>query len=252
MRWDDRRVKLADLPLKGWWDRTESAINDAFAQGNSTDQIYGGEFKSRAKVHRDILDEYIELALEHPVDRRAVLIGGLPSAGKSRYLATHCQDFAVVSPDFFKEVLIERGLVPDIDSVTPMETGSLCHQESSLLAKKFFFDLIQIGVNVALDFTMNFPDSVTSRVKPMKKQGYFTECIFLDIKKTESIKRTLDRHLCGVMEFLAGEGLGGRYVPVPYIKKSVPDECFNTVRGYFHKAYRYDASGVKPVLEDSW
>jgi Zeta toxin len=252
MRWDDRRLKLAHLPLEGWWDRTDNAITQALNSGYNTDTIYGEEFKPRAKVHRDILDEYIELALEHPVDKKSVIIGGLPSAGKSRYLATHCKDYAVVSPDFFKEVLIERELVPDVDGVTPLETGSLCHMESALLAKKFFYELIQIGVNVALDFTMNFPESVKSRVTSMKQVGYYTEAIFLDINKNESAKRTKDRHLCGVLEFLGGEGLGGRYVPLGYIKNCTSKECFDGTRKYFHKAYLYDATGAKPMLVGSW
>ena len=252
MRWDDRRVKLSHLPLQGWWDRTETYVNSAINQGNSTDNLYGEEFKPRAKMHRDILDEYIELALEHPVQGKAVMIGGLPSSGKSRYLATHCKDYAVVSPDFFKGVLIERGLVPDIDNVTPLETSALCHVESAWLAKKFFYELIHIGVNVALDFTMNFTDSVSSRVTAMKEQGYFTEGILLDITKSESIKRTVDRHLAGVIEFLEGEGLGGRYVPVGYIKQCTPKDCFGATKHFFHKSYLYNANGVKPVLEDSW
>lgn len=252
MRWDDRRAKLSHLPLEGWWDRTASYVNKAINNGDSTENLYGDEFKPRQKIHRDIIDEYIELALAHPVEKRSVVIGGLPSSGKSRYLDTHCKDYAVVSPDFFKQVLVERGLVPDIDNVTPLETGSLCHMESSILAKKFFYELIQIGVNVALDFSMNYPDSVAKRVKPMKDLGYFTECILLDITKAESVKRTVDRHLCGVVEFLDGDGLGGRYVPIEYIKQCSAKECFGQARSFFHKSYLYNAGGIKPVLEASW
>jgi hypothetical protein len=252
MRWDDRRVKLSHLPLQGWWDRTESYLSSAINNGQNTDSLYGEGFGSRQAMHRDILDEYIELALQHPVEKKAVMIGGLPASGKSRYLATHCKDYAVVSSDFFKEVLIERGLVPDVDNVTPLETGALCHAESAWLAKKFFFELMELEVNIALDFTMNFPDSVSGRVQPMKKRGYFIEGILLDITKVEAKKRVVSRHLDGVINFLGGEGLGGRFVPLDYINGCTPKECFEGIKTLFHKAYRYNAKGVKPVLEGSW
>lgn len=252
MRWDKKREKLSDLPLEGWWDRTEACLNDAVNQGLSTETLYGDHFNSRASIHRDILDEYIELALQHPLESKGMIIGGLPASGKSTYLSTHCKDYAVVSPDFFKEVLIDRELVPDVD-ITPLETGSLCHAESAWLAKKYFFELIELGVNVALDFTMNYPDSVVGRVKSMKGKGYFTEAILLKITKKTSIERARYRHTKGVVEFLEdGEGLGGRFVPISYIKGCTPQECFNYTKHYFHKSYVYDTAGDKPVLEYSW
>jgi hypothetical protein len=252
MRWDDRREKLFNHPLDGWWDRTDVAIQKAINCGKSTDQIYGDEFSKRKKVHRDILDEYVELALQHPIDKKAVIIGGLPSSGKTRYLELHCPDYAVVSSDMFKEILIERELVPDIETVTPLETGALCHAESAWLAKQFFFELIQLDVNIALDSTMNYPESIANRVKPMNKRGYFTEAICLDITKDESKKRVVDRHLDGVIRFLHGEGLGGRFLPLSYIKSSTPRQCFDLTKFLFQKSYLYNAAGVKPVLEGSW
>jgi len=252
MRWDDRREKLSSLPLVGWWDRTEFALQAAFNAGKSTDSIYGEEFQGRQKIHRHILDEQIELALQHPTDKQSVIIGGLPSSGKTRYLDLHCPDYAVVSSDLFKQILIERDLVPDVENVTPLETGSLCHNESAWLAKKFLFELIELGVNIAVDMTLNYPDSVAGRVKAMKQRGYFTELIFLDITKTESKKRVVDRHLDGVINFLDGQGLGGRFVPLKYINASTSKDCFDCTRNLFHKSYHFNANGVKPVLQEKW
>lgn len=249
---DERRTQLAQFPLQGWWERADSCLNKALKNGKATEALYGEDFKVRQALHQDIIDEYIELALQYPTDNKGVIIGGLPSSGKSLYVATHCPDYAVVSPDIFKEILIERELVPDIETVTPMETGSLCHMESSRLAKQFFFELIALGVNVVLDFTMNYSDSVVKRVTAMKDLGYFTESILMNIPKTASISRTQDRHLNGVISFLEGEGLGGRYVPIGYINNSTPDNCFVETRKWFHKSYVYDATGTKPVLDKSW
>lgn len=252
MRFDDRRAALSQFPLKGWWGRTEVCVNEALEKGQSTETLYGGEFKSRQKLHRQIIDEYIELALQHPTESKSVIVGGLPASGKSTYLATHCKDYAVVSPDFFKQVLIDRELVPDIEAITPLETGALCHDESSLIAREFFFELLGLGINVALDFTMNYPESVSKRVKPLKKRGYFTEAILLDIPKNVSQIRVKKRHSTGVSDFLDGEGLGGRYVPLGYIKSSAPVECFHATKGLFDKSYWYNTSGPKPTLVQSW
>lgn len=240
------------MPLEGWWDRTGTAITEALSKGMSTDHLYGEEFKSRKPIHRDIVDEYLELALQHPTGHKAVMLGGLPASGKSTFIEENYSDCAIVSPDFFKGVLIDRELVPDIETVTPLETGSLCHAESAWIAKQFFFELIELGINVAMDFTMNFPDSVVKRVKPLKANGYQTEMVLLKISKLESAKRTKKRHQIGVMSFLDGFGLGGRYVPDDYINGCTPVQCFNATKSLFHGYSIYDTSGEKPKLEKSW
>jgi hypothetical protein len=66
-----------------------------------------------------------------PRDNRAIVLGGLPGAGKSSTLDAmakqgfHKDDWIIANPDHFKDVIIARGLAPQISGLAPAETAEL-------------------------------------------------------------------------------------------------------------------------------
>ena len=68
------------------------------------------------------------------------MAGGLGGAGKTTILTEHADidltQYLMINPDNIKEEMARRGMIPDIDGLSPMEASDLAHEESSYLAKR--------------------------------------------------------------------------------------------------------------------
>jgi len=200
------------------------------------DQLYPPENGSRWTAERteqheamwDALLADIEKA-GIPKDHDALVLGGLPGAGKSFSLrpgeaadnfnvvawepnvpvpasATHVS----INPDVVKEMLIAQGMLPEglTDDMKPMEKVTFLHEESSYLAKMFSARLGEEGYNVVLDNTFDSEGGMLKRMAPLAREGYTFRGLFADIPVDESLKSARDRYIRGA---LTPEG--GRFVP---------------------------------------
>ena len=69
------------------------------------------------------------------------------------------------------------------------------------------------GKNLIWDITMSSPASAGTRIDQLRDAGYDRiEAIFVDIPIEVSIERATARHRAGHDQYLAGAGLGGRYI----------------------------------------
>ena len=70
----------------------------------------------------------------------AVVAGGLGGAGKTTVLGDHegidPTKYLTINPDDLKEELAQRGMIPKVDGLSPMEASDLVHEESSYLARQ--------------------------------------------------------------------------------------------------------------------
>ena len=142
----------------------EKALTAAVHAGMATDQAYtldkhGQVWEpDRASAHADIIKEYLDKAVNVPSQRAALFLGGLPGAGKGTLLKNHPgidpKDYAVVNPDGFKEELARRGMVPQVEGLSPMESTTLVHAESVHLAGLAAAELQRRGKNLIFDTTM--------------------------------------------------------------------------------------------------
>ncbi len=74
------------------------------------------------------------------VSGRAIIAGGLSGAGKStvldHYAGIDRSQYLTINPDDIKEKMADRGLIPQVDGLSPMEASDLVHEESSYIARR--------------------------------------------------------------------------------------------------------------------
>ncbi len=241
-------------------DAIPGHIDRAIAAGLQTDKMYtvdgDGEtyLPERAAKHKEIVDELYESFSDVPNEGRMVIAGGLGGAGKStvlrRFAGIDQSRYATINPDDIKEVMAEKGMVPEVEGLSPMEAATLIHEESGLIANLLAKRLYREKKNIVWDITMSRRGSVEKRLSEMRREGY-TEfrSVFVDIPVETSVERAMARHRRGWDSYQRGEGYGGRYVPPEIIRanastsaSSANREVFDQLRDQFDRWEVWDNS----------
>ena len=261
---DGKYKPLTDDEYEAHTARIGTATTEALKDGRATDTEYGidvdkgiWEFE-RAKQHREIVNDLYAKASGVPTDGKAVVSGGLGGSGKSTVLRGPAQvdqsQYLTLNPDDVKEEMAARGMIPEIEGLSPMESATLIHEESShiagLLAKRAYAE----KKNVIWDITMASRGSVERRIGEMRDAGYDDlSAVFVDIPVETSVQRAGARHRRGMEKYRKGEGYGGRYVPPAIIRKnesattsSANREVFDALQPEFDRWSLYDNSGTAP------
>lgn len=200
----------------------------------------------RTGQHDQIIQDLYSAAAEVPRERQAIIAGGLGGAGKTTVLEKQAgidlSQFLTINPDKIKEELAGRGMLPEVPGLTPMEASSLAHEESSYLARRLAMRAYAEGKNVIWDITMSRPSS-GDRVIELRNAGYQQiSGVFVDIPIETSIERSNARHRRGYEKYLAGDGLGGRFVPNEVIRAQASPESGSKNRAVF--------DGIRTKLDD--
>ena len=213
----------------------------------------------RAELHTQIVDDVYSRHPHVPSQRRAIMAGGLPGAGKTTTIRTHAgvdlDDYIVVNPDVMKTELIERNALPSIPDgdVAPMELSPLIHEESSHLAIMLAFRAYAEGKNVIWDIGMTNRPSTEQRVTELLEHGYRLRGFFVDVPIPVSMQRATERYRKEMEQYFKGIGYGGRPIPLEFLNKlQLPDggsrnrEVFEQLRERFDDWLVYDNSGKAP------
>lgn len=189
----------------------------------------------------EIVSKLYAAAASVPCEGKAIIAGGLGGSGKTTVLAEHTgvdlSQYFTINPDQCKEELALHKMLPQVAGLSPMETSSLGHEESSYLARRLALLAYAEGRNVIWDITMSRPDSATTRIKELRDAGYeHIEGVFVDIPIETSVARSEARHRRGHDLYLAGQGLGGRYVPAELIRSQSDAEYGSINRRAFEEA----------------
>jgi predicted ABC-type ATPase len=265
------RQPLTDAEHTEHVKEVRAQLERARADGLATEARYvtdpDGETwtPERRVVHNAIIAHLYEAASDVPCERRSILAGGLPGAGKTTVLEQHAgidrTRFLTINPDEIKSEMAKRGMVPEVVGLTPMEASDLVHEESSHIAKQLALRAMPEGKNIIWDITMSSRDSVERRINTMRTAGYQRiEGIFVDIPVDVGIHRSDARHREGHDSYRAGYGQGGRFVPAEVIAAQAdPDygsrnlRTFEQIKLHLDAWLQYDNSvdGQHPVLVDS-
>lgn len=257
---DEGTHPLTDQEWAEHLTEVRDGLEKAHAEGLGTDHKYTIDpdhlrwNRERRQLHKEIVEAIYVRSENVPCDHSAIMAGGLGGAGKTTILKEQANvdltKYLMINPDDIKEEMARRGLVPEIDGLSPMESSDLVHEESSAIAKSLARRAYSEGRNLIWDITMSSFESTAGRIRDMREAGYTSvDGIFVDIPIDTSIRRVEARHRLGHDEFRAGHGLGGRFVPSEVIKAQADGEygsrnrrTFENLKDRFDRWYRYDNS----------
>jgi predicted kinase len=264
----DRPRPLTDLEHTEHVSEIRLRLDRAQSDGLATNEQYtidgDGEAweKERRAGHDSIIEDLYKKSADVPNDHRAILAGGLAGAGKStildRYADVDRSQYLTINPDIIKEELADRGLVPEVEGLSPMEASDLVHEETSHISKQLALRALAEGRNVIWDITMSSQETTEERINNLRSADYKNiKGIFVDIPLEVSVARADARHRRGHDDYLSGKGLGGRFVPEDVILKqadpvwgSVNRRTFEAIKSRLDRWSMYDNSvdGGVPVL----
>lgn len=218
----------------------EKVLDGLVKSGHTTEKMYAQEHPKfgivftpdRAEQHQEIIDDIVYRVNKKnvPQDGKVIIAGGLGGAGKStvmdNYAGINRDDYVTINPDDIKEVMAEKGMIPSVKGLTPMEASPLVHEEASHITKILMDKFSREKRNVILDVTMSSLPSVEHKTEMFKSRGYSSvKAIFVDIEPTTSLKRARLRHHRGLDSYVTkGQGYGGRILPEKLVKQQAPDD----------------------------
>jgi predicted kinase len=217
------RTPLTDAEHAEHVAQVRDLLTEARDNGLATDnehlidakrQVWSPE---RAKIHKEVVNSLYQIAADAPCEHKAIMAGGLAGAGKTTALDEHQRNdrsqYLTINPDDVKEELAERGLIPEVEGLSPMEASDLVHEESSHVAKLLAERALRDGKNIIWDITMASKSSTARRLDDLDQAGYITSGIFVNISVEVSTRRAEERYRHGHENYRNGRGLGGRFVP---------------------------------------
>jgi len=266
---------------------TDDAIKAKLSFDKALKDSYGLWSEEAHQFFEQTVNEVFQTATANetkPKNKRAIMLGGMPGAGKSTTLDAmqkarmlRKEEWVVANPDDFKELMLQKGMFPNIVGLSPAETASLLHEASSEMNHMLEQLLIAEGYNVVFDITMGGRERdgeepwVAKIVQQLKTgNGYKVDGLFVDIPPTTSATRAAKRHQAGLDALRQGfltEGaakdavqFGGRVVPGSLIAKntlskddplaekfnSVNAVNFDTIKPVFQRWAIWDNSGEEP------
>jgi predicted ABC-type ATPase len=256
----DQLNRLTDREWAEHLDEVRDGLDTAREAGLRTTQLHTIDGKGqiwseeRDLRHEEILEEIYAKAADVPCDHKAIMAGGLGGAGKTTVLTGQAgidlEQYLMINPDDFKEGMARRGMLPEIEGLSPMEASDLAHEESSYLALQLALRAQADGRNIIWDITMSTEKSTEKRINDLHTAGYtYVEGLFVDIPIETSLRRTESRHRHDHEVFRSGEGLGGRYIPPEVIKNQEDPEwgsrnkrTFEALKERFNEWSIYDNS----------
>ena len=217
-------------------------ITDVFARldkaddaGLSSNELHTidpkGEIWSsdRTLLHQSLLDEIYSGAADVPCDHEAIVAGGLSGAGKTTVLSNHPEidrsNYLTINPDNLKEEMARRGMIPEVEGLSPMEASELVHEESSYLARQLAIRAQADGKNLIWDITMSDQTKTGQRITDLREAGYTkVDALFVQIPIETSLRRTESRYWADQDKWFSGEGFGGRLIPPEVILRQADEE----------------------------
>ena len=222
----EKRKDLDDQQFESHSVYVNEANETLNASGFSTEEYYAeadleGQYVytlERAEKHEHIIKHFMDKYESVPTDGKAIMAGGLGGAGKGSTMEkTGYADeskYATINPDDVKEEMAERGMIPKVKGMTPMDASPLAHEEASHISKRIATRLLKKRKNVLYDITMSNIGSAESRLNSLKANEYETNAVFVDIEPDTSKERGRYRYRKGTADYLEhGIGNGGRPLP---------------------------------------
>jgi hypothetical protein len=206
---------LSDDELAAHASQAQDGVEKALRAGRATWQAFtlghAGQVWSldRTILHDEILRDFMERQVDVPSSGEAVFLGGMPGAAKPE-----APDHAVVSPEAFTRELAQRGKVPEVAGMSPLEASPLVHAEALYLAGQAARMLVERRKNLAWDVTMNDRANAEAWLHWLKAQDYHVSGTFTDTPVGDSASDSATRYRSAMEGYRQGKNeLGAHHVP---------------------------------------
>jgi Zeta toxin len=123
-----------------------------------------------------------------------------------------------VSVDAVLLAMAERGLIPVVEGLSPLEAADLAHAEAQFIGKRLALRALADGRNVIFDISQASRPSVQSWYAAPLRAGYTVTWVFTKIDAEESVRHSGTAHRRGQEAYRADRGYGGRYIPPEAIR----------------------------------
>ncbi|WP_406813969.1 zeta toxin family protein [Mycobacterium sp. M23085] len=254
------------------WQHHIEFVERALAGQEPTTTRFADELglweEERANAQQGLIDELWDGARDVPRGRNAVIAGGMAGAGKTTVLDGPAgltrSEYLIVNPDDIKLAMAARGMIPEIDGLSPMEASPIVHDEASELAYTLAAMAYEEQINLLWDITMGDTKKVRLRIEWLRDAEYAAiDAVFVDVPIQTGAERAMKRYREDQEAYAKGEATdlhqlyGGRYVPASVFADSQPllaryssrnHEVFCQVRDDFHSTVEYDNSGTEAIL----
>lgn len=240
----DRQFVEKQLTLAGADDLLHSSTSTHISQDYVAGQM-GHYNDGRRALQNQIRDDYRTQMESVPSERRAIILGGLMGAGKTTMLHANAQssgsvagrlgieyahydaqgngvgepsNFLVLSADTVKGKMDALGMDVKVPGLSPAESETFIHEESSYITQRIANEAIHQGKNVIWDISLPRAHAGIKRTNALRDQGYHVTGVFVDVSVGQSIKGSEKRHRDGTDQYNQGIGTGGRWVPLVNIE----------------------------------
>ncbi len=167
---------------------------------------------AQRKVVHELWDAQVPTATRNS---RVVLLAGVPGAGKTTVRRNPENGFTtgyvIIDPDEIAEAMVERGLAPAIDALSPMETCPLLLEEAWEIGERLSQRAYQQRCDVLWEITLSVHPR--DRIDLLKMAGYRLHGGFVETPIDLARERTLVRHRQAEEDYRNGIGHGGLLIP---------------------------------------
>lgn len=197
-----------------------------FEAGRDTETRYdhvdgapGKYTAAREAQQRKVIDHFLN-APGVKSERKILVMGGLPGAGKTSFLNsdagkkalgnTDLKGYVVVNSDEVKAYMAAHDMVPAYQGLTPGEAVGLYHEEAAMISKAIMEAAAAQGKNIIYDVTLKNPEQATKATDILDRNGdhYDRTMVFVDVPVATAVERAKGR-------YTGGEG---RFVPISNIE----------------------------------
>lgn len=242
-------------------EKLDRGIATAEATHGNTLKLFSGPdgqlTPARQKVDDAILAELLTRYKDVPREHKWIILAGPFGAGKTTTmnalghqfgvkLKTGAdgkptpENFATVSPDDIKELLLKHGGMPPEYAklgIGPEEAATLFHAESMQISSLLDTQLQKLGMNVLVDGSMGgSPQRSIDWIEQIKASGYTVAGVLIDGDIPTSFAQAGTRHMNGATEVPTKGNLTGRYVPYSIIEAQKPSGRNSDVFGRQYKS----------------